>query len=201
MLVAAAMVSAGTLLGALMIALGATDPPRADRRVWASDGWPARAVTLAPGEAGWETAPVPLPDAATFALEVRARLADGSDPGAAWGVWLEASDGARLVYALSGEGYLTTRRCPPGDLPPALEDCPSPLPEWRWAAYPRLKSAGESNHLAAHREAPGQVRLWLNRERLGVTTLAPAGAWGVWWRGGRGSAATLEWERAALYQD
>lgn len=201
-LAAAAVILAATLLSSLAIALGATDPPRAAHLQWASEDWPAEAArTLAPGDSGWADAPIPLPIDAGFTLEVRARLAGDADPGAAWGVWLEAVDGARIVYALSGEGFLTTRGCPPGDLPPAIEDCPALRPEWRWTAYPRLKPPGETNQITVHREQPGQVRLWINRERLGVTSLAPAGAWGVWWRGGRATSGMLAWERAELYQE
>lgn len=196
------LVAGSALLCALAIALGATDPPRAARLAWEAAGWPAAdEVTLAPGESGWAEAPVALPAEAAFTLEVRARLAPDADPGAAWGVWIETADGARLVYALSGEGALTTRRCPPGDLPPALEDCPAPRPEWRWAAYPRLKPPGEINLLAVHREQLAQVRLWINGERLGASALTPAGAWGVWWRGGRSAPTALAWESAALYRD
>lgn len=201
-LIAAALVGVGALLAAAAIALGAADPPRAEHSVWESDAWPAQeTVTLAPRETGWAEAPVPIPSGATFTLSVRARLAGDADPGAAWGVWIEAADGARIVYAHSGEGYTTTRHCPPETLPTALEDCPALRAEWRWTAYPRVRPPGESNHVALHRERPGHVRLWLNGERLGITALDPAGAWGVWWRGGRDNPSALNWERAALYQD
>jgi hypothetical protein len=198
---AAALVGAVTLLAAAAIALGAADPPRAERLVWESDAWPAQeTVTLAPRETDWAEAPVSLLASATFTLSVRARLAGDADPGAAWGVWIEAADGARIVYAHSGEGYTTTRRCPPGELPPALEACPALRAEWRWTAYPRVRPPGETNHVALHREQPGHVRLWLNGERLGITALDPAGAWGVWWRGGRNNPSALTWEHAALYR-
>lgn len=202
-LAAGALVALIAAAGALAIALGAANPPRAARLVWRAGewGWAGGAAhVLAPGEEGWATAPVLLPDG-RFTLDVRARLDAASDPGAAWGVWIAAEDGARIVYALSGEGYTTTRRCPPGELPPALDDCPALRPEWRWTAYPRLNPPGATNRVELHREQPGAVRLRLNRERLGLAPVTPGGAWGVWWRGGRESAATLAWERAALYSD
>lgn len=197
----AALVGAIVLVSATIIALGAADPPRAARLVWESSTWPSRdALFLAAGDFGWAEAPIPLPADPPFTLSVRAQWTNDSDSGAAWGVWIEAIDGARIVYAHSGEGYTTTRRCPPGDIPPALEDCPALRPEWRWTPYPRVRPQGEPNHLALHREQPDAVRLWLNGERLGVTALDPAGAWGVWWRGGRAEPSTLTWERAALYE-
>lgn len=188
------------LIGALAIALGVADPPQAAREVWRSAGWawaggPAR--VLRPGEEGWAAAPVALPDG-RFTLDVRARLGASADPGAAWGVWIMTGDGGRIVYALSAEGYLTTRRCAPGALPPALEDCPALRPEWRWTAYPRLRPPGAINRLELHREQPGALRLRINRERLGLAAVDPAGAWGVWWRGGRSDAAEITWESATL---
>jgi len=189
-------------LTALLIALGAADPPRAAQRIWQAADWRwvgGSALALAPGEAGWTTAPVSLPANTRFTLDVRARLLSGSDPGAAWGVWLAAADGSRIVYAVSGEGYITTRRCPPGDLPPTLEACPALRPEWRWTPYPRANPPGATNRLELHREAPGQVRLRLNRERLGLSAVEAAGPWGLWWRGGRADSAVLTWEAAALY--
>lgn len=191
-------------LVALLIALGAADPPRAAQRIWQAADWRwagGSTLTLTPGEAGWSTAPVSLPVGTRFTLDVRARLLPGSDPGAAWGVWLAAADGSRIVYALSGEGYITTRRCPPGDRLPVLEDCPAPRPEWRWTPYPRANPAGAANRVELHREAPGQVRLRLNRERLGLSAVEAAGSWGLWWRGGRADSAVLTWEAAALYAD
>lgn len=199
--IGAAIVALAALIGALAIAIGAADPPHAAREVWRAEDWswtggPAR--TLAPGEQGWAAAPSMLPDG-RFTLDVRARLDAGADPGAAWGVWIAADEGGRIVYALSGEGYLTTRRCAPGQLPPALDDCPALRPEWRWTAYPRLNPPGATNRLELHRETPGAVRLRINRERLGLAAVNLAGEWGVWWRGGRSASSELTWERAALY--
>lgn len=192
------------LIGALAIALGAADPPRAAQEIWRAGGWAwagGDALALAPGEEGWAAAPFALPASERFTLDVRARLDASADPGAAWGVWIAAGDGGRIVYALSGEGYLTTRRCAPGELPPMLEDCPALRPEWRWTAYPRLRPPGDINRLELHREQPGALRLRINRERLGLAAVEPAGAWGVWWRGGRSGAAEIAWESAALYHD
>lgn len=200
--IGATIVVFAALIGALAVARRAADPPRAVREVWRAGDWswaggPARA--LAPGAEAWAAAPSRLPDG-RFTLDVRAHLDANADPGAAWGVWIAAAGGGRIVYTLSGEGYLTTRRCPPGKLPPALEDCPALRPEWRWTAYPRLHPPGATNRLELYRETPGAIRLWINRERLGLAAVDPAGEWGVWWRGGRSAGSELTWESAAIYE-
>lgn len=196
---AVALVVAG---GAIILGLGAADPPVAGPVIWEDTAlaWAAGPVlTLEPGAGRWLIGP---PEAAlpgeAFTLGVRARLSADSDPGAAWGVWLEAADGTRVIYAISGEGYVTTRRCPAGDLPEvAIEACPAVRPEWRWTDYPRLHAPGEVNEIVLHLERAG-VRLRLNRERMGVSPVERTGRWGVWARGGRETGAALEWLSAAV---
>jgi len=198
-----ALVIALVVGGAIWLARGGADPPVAETVLWhdAAPGWIAGTRSeLGPGAGEWIAAPAAarLP-ADVFTLAVRARLEPESDPGAAWGVWLEEADGARVIYAISGEGYLTTRRCPPGDLPPAaIEDCPALRPEWRWMPYNRIRPPGEPNTITLHREQPGAVRLRVNDERLGIAPVMWSGHWGVWQRGGREAGAVLLWEAASV---
>jgi hypothetical protein len=203
MLSGVALVAAITVLGAVLLRLGAADPPDAGPVTWEDRAlrWASGPeAALAANEGTWWIAPpdAVLPDGA-FTLEVRAQLAPDSDPSAAWGVWLEMPDGARVIYAVSGEGYLTTRRCPAGDAPPAvIEDCPALRPEWRWMPYPRVNPPGTANTITLHLEPSGDVRLRLNGERLGTAPAGRSRHWGVWVRGGRDGGATLVWQRAIL---
>lgn len=188
-------------IGALLIGLGAADPPTAGPVTW-SDGdlrWADGPVAaLEPGVDAWWTAPEPVSqDAGAFTLAVRARLAAESDALAAWGVWVAERDGSRVLYALSAGGYWTIRVCPPGDLPDAVEDCPAPQPDWRWSPFPRITLAGEPDTITLHREAGGALRLRINDEALGAPVVAVSGTWGVWARGGVARAA-MTWERAWL---
>ena len=199
-LTGAALVIGVTALGVIWIASGASDPPAAGPVVWSDTAlrWASGpAITVAAGEQDWFSAPpaASLPDTA-FTLDVRARFAVEAGAGAAWGVWIETTDGARIVYAISDEGYTTTRRCDGPAL--TIETCPALRPEWRWFAYPRIHPPGEANTITLHVEAPGDIRLRLNREIMGITPLAWDGAWGVWVRGGRESGAVLTWERATV---
>jgi hypothetical protein len=201
-LAGAALVIGVTALGAIWIAGGASDPPVADPVVWSDSAltWASGpAITVAAGEQRWFSAPpeAHLPDTA-FTLDVRARFAADAGPGAAWGVWIETPDGARIVYAISDEGYTTTRRCDTLTPQADIEACPALRPEWRWFAYPRLHPPGEANTITLHVEAPGDIRLRLNREIMGIAPLAWDGAWGVWVRGGRASGAVLTWENAEM---
>jgi hypothetical protein len=203
-LVGAALVVGVTALGVIWIASGATDPPAAGPVVWSDSAlrWASGpAITLAAGEQDWFSAPseARLPDA-VFTLDVRARFAADAGAGAAWGVWIETSDGARVVYAISDEGYTTTRRCEPLTPPADIEACPALRPEWRWFAYPRIHPPGEANAITLHVEAPGEIRLRLNQEIMGIAPLAWDGIWGVWVRGGRASGAVLTWESAAVHR-
>ncbi len=196
----AALVIGGTALGAIWIARGTTDSPVAwsDAALrWAS----GPVITVAAGDQVWFTAPpeATLPER-TFTLEVRARVAADMGAGAAWGVWIGTADGARVIYAISDEGYTTTRRC---EARPGWHDmrtCPALRPEWRWFAYPRINPPGETNTITLYVEAPGEIRLRLNREIMGIAPLAWDGAWGVWVRGGRESRAVLTWESAVVRQ-
>ncbi len=188
-------------VGAIVLARGVADPPVAGPVVWADvalawAGGPQRETRAGAGE--WFTAPPParVPGDA-FTLAVRARLAAGSDPGAAWGVWLDTDDGARMVYAVSGDGYVTTRRCPV-PAPRDISACPAAQPEWRWMPYPRVAPPGEPNTIALHREPSGAIRLRLNGEKLGAAPVGLAGDWGVWVLGGRAGPASLTWESAEL---
>ena len=196
-----------TAMGAILLARGAADPPVAARVMWRDSGaasWIAgTSQALAPGDGLWMQAPdaARLPDGA-LTVEVAARLTPESDPGAAWGVWVEESDGARLfrvIYAVSGEGYITTRRCPDDALPAAeIEQCPAVRPEWRWMRYPRANLVGQTNEITLHQEPSGAMRFRLNDEQLGAAPVARTGRWGVWARGGRESDAILWWAVAAV---
>jgi hypothetical protein len=201
-------VLAVTLAAALWLAAGGADPPRAGPViVWADQtfAWAGgHELALEPGTGIWITAGTGL--SAAFTLEVRAHLSGDSDPGAAWGVWLEDQDGGRVIYAIgdadthTGEGYVTMRRCPPGEFAPvAIEDCPAVRPEWRWMPYPRVNPPGDTNTITLHRESSGAIRLRLNGERLGAAPVAMTGQWGVWARGGRESSAVLVWDDAAIW--
>jgi hypothetical protein len=187
-----------TVFGVIWIASGASDPPVAGPVVWSDTAlhWASGpAITVAVGEQVWFSAPpeASLPDRA-FTLDVHARFTADAGAGAAWGVWIETADGARVIYATSDEGYTTTRQCDGPAL--TIDTCPALRPEWRWFAYPRIHPPGETNTITLHVEAPGQVRLRLNREIMGIAPLAWDGAWGVWVRGGRESGAALVWENA-----
>jgi hypothetical protein len=189
-----------TALGVIWIGGGATDPPVAGRVTWSDAAlrWASGPViTLAAGKERWFSVPpeASLPDAA-FTLDVRARFVADAGAGAAWGVWIETADGARVIYAISDEGYTTTRQCDGPTIP--MDTCPALRPEWRWFAYPRIKPPGETNAITLHVEAPGNIRLRLNREIMGIAPLAWDGAWGVWVRGARASGAVLTWERAEI---
>lgn len=196
---AVALIVAG---GALVLGLGAADPPIHGAALWQDRAlaWASGPdLQLAAGQEAWSTAPddAPLPGG-SFTLKLRAAIAAGSDPSAAWGVWMAQAGGMRIVWALSGERYLTTRICP-GETPPAaLEDCPAARPDWRWMPYNRSRAPGQTNEIALHRDERGAIRLWLNGERLGRLPVEPGGAWGVWVRGGRDASAALVWERAEI---
>jgi hypothetical protein len=190
-----------TLIAVILISRGVTDPPVAGPVIWSDRAlaWASGPqVTLAAGEDHWWTAPAAatLPDS-PITLDVQARLDADGDPSAAWGVWIERPDGARVIYALSGEGYVTTRVCAES-LPLALEDCPALRPEWRWMPYPRVQPPGDSNTITLHQETSGDLRLRLNGEILGAAPVARSGAWGVWARGGRDRAAAITWQRATV---
>ncbi len=189
-----------TLIGVILIRQGATDPPVAGPVIWSDErlAWAnGPGITLAAGVDQWWTAPAAaaLPEG-PITLDVRARLDRDGDPAAAWGVWIERPDGVRVIYAISGEGYLTTRGCEA--IPAALEDCPALRPEWRWMPYPRVQPPGQSNTITLHQEPSGDLRLRLNGEILGAAPVARSGAWGVWARGGRDRAAAITWQRAAV---
>ncbi len=184
-----ALVVVGVAIAALLLARGAADPPLAGPITWED-----RALSWAQ-PAGWSAAPadVSIP-ANAFTLDVRARQPADAGPLAAWGVWLAADDGSRVIYALNAAGYITTRACPPDPFPPiTLEDCPALRPEWRWSPYPRVNPPGSANTITLHRESSGAIRLRLNGEQLGVSPVQTTGAWGVW---ARDSAPT--WELASL---
>lgn len=188
-------------IGALLIGLGAADPPTAGPVTWSDDDlrWADGPLAmLEPGVAVWWPAPQPVPQAPeSFTLAVRARLAAQSDALAAWGVWIMDRDGARVLYALSAGGYWTIRVCPRGGLPGAVEDCPAPQPDWGWSPFPRITPAGDSDTITLHCEAGGALRLRINDEALGAPVVAVSGTWGVWARGGMARAA-ITWERAWL---
>jgi len=183
-----ALVVVVVVIAAVLLARGAADPPVAGPVVWSD-----RALIWARPE-GWSRAPAEaaLP-VGPFTLDVRARQPADAGPLAAWGVWLAAQDGSRVVYAVSAAGYITTRVCPAEGFPPLdLDDCPALRPEWRWSPYPRVAAPGDANTITLHREASGAIRLRLNGEQLGVGAIQTAGEWGVWARG-----API-WERSAI---
>jgi hypothetical protein len=182
------------------LACGAADPPVAGPVIWRDSDleWASGPeLSLGAGEGYWHTSPTDLPDG-PFTIEVQARI---SDPGAAWGIWLEAGDGTRIIYAINGAGYTTTRRCPADDLGDLLEieRCPALRPEWRWMEFPRIHRPGESNRITLHTEAPGMVRLRLNEERMGIMPVEVTGRWGVWGHSGRESGAGIRWEWAVIH--
>ncbi len=210
-----------TAIGAILLTNGAADPPVAgpvivsdDNLIWA--GGPV--IALAVGESVWFAAPedMRLPSEA-FTLAVSARLTADSDPGAAWGVWIETAAGDRVIYAISGEGYTTTRSCGPAVFRVGnIEDCPALRPEWRWMPYPRIQPPGAVNTITLHTSTPyrkessskensrgGEVRLRINREIMGAAPIAGSGRWGVWLRGGRterasGVAGWIEWDKVEV---
>lgn len=189
-----------TAVGALLIGLGAANPLTAGPVVWSdhSLGWAGgQRLGMEPGAGVWFSSPAAarLPD--TFTVTVRARLTANSDPSLAWGVWLATIDGARIIYAISGEGYVTTRLC--ADLPRTeIENCPAVRPEWRWMPYPQIRVGGNMNTITLHRETSEDVRLRINDERMGITSVEVTGEWGVWVRGGRDDGAILEWIEAVV---
>jgi hypothetical protein len=197
-----ALVALITLIGAAWLGSGAADPPVVGSVVWSDQtltwaGGPE--MTLTTNQDIWFVAPskAALPNGA-FTLTVQARLSPDVGAGAAWGVWLETADGRRVIYAISSEGYTTTRAC---DSPsPAIEDCPALRPEWRWLAYPRIHPPGDANTITLHVERPGCIRLRINREIMGIAPIPYTEAWGVWARGGRAANARLIWERAQIAQ-
>jgi hypothetical protein len=211
----AVLVVAVTISGAVLLGLGAADPPNAGPVIWSDVAlrWAAGPeVVLGAGEAQWFDSP---PDAVLpeerFTLDVRARLSGDSGAGAAWGIWLETQDGTRVIYAISGEGYTTTRRCensptpypPPHEVerggPPRspiyfqqeIEDCPALRPEWRWFAYPRINPPGETNTITLHVERPGEVRLRINGEIMGLRRWRGAALGRLGARGRDGGGAAL----------
>lgn len=191
-------------LVALALVRGAADPPVAGPVIWQDKtlAWlPDDLRTLRPASGLW----VPAPEAGAispgepFTLTVRATLTADSDPSTAWGVWLAEDDGGVVIYALSGEGYTTTRRCLPGLLPLVqIEDCPAVRPEWRWSPYNRIRAPGQPNSITLHQESNGDIRLRINDEKLGAAPVDISGEWGVWARGGRDSGAVIVWESTAL---
>ena len=185
-----ALVVVGVAIAALLLGRGAADPPLAGTVTWAD-----RVMTWAQ-PAGWSAAPADaLIPADAFTLDVRARQPADAGPLAAWGVWLAADDGTRVIYALSAAGYITTRACPADTFPPAaLEDCPAVRAEWRWSPYPRVNSPGSANTITLHRESSGAIRLRLNGEQLGVWPVQTKGGWGVWAR-----EAAPVWDSAVLW--
>lgn len=188
--------------GALVLGSGAADQPVAGAVIWSDTAfaWIADEPLL-PGVSRWDIAPVELPTDG-FTVSLAARFTPDSDPGAAWGIWLEQVDGTRVIYAISGEQYTTTRVCDSAAwLTPeifSLEDCPTQRADWTWNWYVRLNPVGAANTLTLHREASGEVRLRINRETLGAAVVTYSGHWGVWRRGGRAVGASLGWESAVL---
>lgn len=184
---------------ALWIASGATDHPVAGPVTWSDTGFAwtgGAAITLHAEQGAWWFAPETLP-AGDFTLTVRATFAEEVDPLAAWGVWIAAEDGSRVLYAVSAGGYWTIRACSPDDILAQIEQCPALHPDWRWSPFPRIEPPGTANTLTLHREPDGAVRLRVNHELLGAPEFVHAGAWGVWGRGGA-EVAALQWGRAEL---
>jgi hypothetical protein len=191
-----------TACGALLIGLGLTDPLTAGPVIWSDHtlGWGGgRVLVMEPNTGVWFSSPAAADLPESFTVSVRARIKADSDPSLAWGVWVATTDGSRVVYAISGEGYVTTRLCPPDDFPRVeIENCPAVRPEWRWMPYPQIRALGEINSITLHRETSKDVRLRINDERMGIAPVPVSGAWGVWVRGGRESRAVLEWIEAEV---
>jgi hypothetical protein len=206
------IVAALTLIGALLLASGLADPPVAGPVSWSDRAFSwanGPEIGLGVGESAWFAAPesASLP-AGKFTLSVAASITPDSDPGTAWGIWIETESGDRVVYAISGEGYTTTRLCERGSQGEIeIEDCPALRPEWRWMPYPRIQPPGATNTITLHRETTAdgrsEVRLRINREIMGAAEIAWSGRWGVWLRGGRaagasGLAGAIRWIDAEL---
>jgi len=192
------------VLVAVALWLGAADPPVAGPVRWSDDGlaWAGGPDVLLGAERElWAGAPFgcAIPGDA-FTISVRAVIAEESDSAAAWGIWLEDSDGSRVVYVITsadGGSYVTTRRCPVDDPLPDLDACPALRPDWRWSPYPRINGPGAANTITLHREPSGAIRLRVNDERLGAASVTVSGRWGVWARGGDGSSR-VTWQRAEM---
>ncbi len=183
----------------LWIMAGGTDPPVAGPVRWSDSAftWAGGAsITLDAETARWDTAPESIP-AGDFTLTVRATQAENVDPLAAWGVWIAADDGSRVLYAFSAGGYWTIRACSYDASLAEIEQCPALDPAWRWSPFPRLEAPGTPNTLTLHREPDGALRLRVNHELLGAPEVMRTGEWGVWARGGA-EAVMTHWELAEL---
>lgn len=173
-------------VAALVLGLGAANPPVAGPVIWSdqsliwSDGPAARAES---GSGYWWTAPTKVSTGAgAFTLSVEATVLRRADVLAAWGVWVANADDTRTLYALNASGYWTIRTCPADAAAMVIDDCPAPSPEWRWLAHPHIHSAGEPNTITLHREDAGRLRLRINDELLGAPVVRTGGEWGVWAR-------------------
>lgn len=198
-------------LGALALANGAGDPPRASRTVLydpTRDALVSGIIALDPNEQLWEVG-LSLP-ADAFSLEASARLTSDSDPSTAWGVWFEDAEGQRVVIAISAEGssgYVTARRCTAPELP--LEDCealiePNQHIKTHWKQSPFLKPVGSTNLIRLDylpERWGGGVSLRLNHEWMWDIPLTWGDEWGLWVRGGRNRESTLEWQSLKLWPD
>jgi len=104
-----------------------------------------------------------------------------ADPGAAWGVWIAAGDGGRIVYALSGEGYSRRAAARPASFRLCWKTA-RPCARVALDAYP-LRPPGDINRLELTREQPGALRPADQPRALGLAAVEPAG------RGACGGAA------------
>jgi hypothetical protein len=183
----------GLLAGVL--AAGAADPRRAGDSLYAENDFSA--IELSPHQIKALTLENPLPQNA-FTLEAHAELLLESDPSAAWGFWLQ-NDATYLIFAISGEGYVTARNCP--TLETLLEDCPTLKEpdqgiETSWKSIHFIRPTENSLRLDLR---DGVLSLRINHEWMWNVEGNPAGEFGLWMSGGRDTTAIFEIKNITLY--
>lgn len=172
--------------GALLLAMGAADPPVSG---------PLQLDLVLDGDEGtvWLPEPYthqleaarPLPAVSRFTVEVVARLA-GGPASAAYGLWLWNCDGIRQqVFALTGDRYAAWFA--PGDSPP-------------WAWFPHVQAAPLSNRLRLWADSE-QITLYANSEivRVVAPRIAPVCAWGLYASAGETGGVRVEFERVRAW--
>jgi hypothetical protein len=176
-----------------VLAAGAADPRRAGGSLYTENDFST--IELSPHQIDTVTLEHTLPLNA-FTLESHAE--SQGDPSAAWGFWLQ-NDDTYLIFAISGEGYVTARRCP--TLETVLEDCPT-LKEpdqgiqTSWKAIHFIQPT--ENHLRLDLR-DGVLSLRINHEWMWNVEGNPAGEFGLWMSGGRDTTAIFEIKNITLY--
>ncbi|NDJ87153.1 MAG: hypothetical protein GYB66_14840 [Chloroflexi bacterium] len=203
------------LTGALILSLGAADPPRARNLIledsqltWAGG---VSSLNLAPKQVVTASSPHPI-DAVNFSLEGQARLSHSSDPLASWGLWLEMDNGQWLVVGVNGSQYVTVRYCPAAleynvtDCPPAHE--PVQQISTFWKVFHHIRPRGADNHLHlvyVPERQPAYITLYLNGERMWDIAFEAQGImprqWGLWGQGGPARMSQVTWQSVRLFQE